>query len=927
MNANSSALDIAIVGMAALFPGARDLDSYWRNILAGTCYIQDAPPAWTGPYLDANERVLERIYTQKVGLLGDLAQFNPLEFGIPPHAVDGGDPDHFLALKLARDALQDAGYLERPFAHDRAGVILGRGVNPNRGSVTALQHSLVVDQTVGILQQLLPSLPDDTVADLRRGLKKSLPDLPSEAAPGLMSHMVSARIANRLNLLGPNYTVDAACASSLIAVELACQELVQGRSDLMLAGGVQVPMPAQVYMLFCYLGALSPTGIRPFDRAANGTTLSEGAGMVVLKRLRDAQADGDRIYAVLKGIGTASDGRALGLLAPRFEGQVLALEKAYAQAEVDPASIGLIEAHGTGIPIGDQTEIRTLQAVYGASRFPCAIGSVKSMIGHCIPASGTASLIKTALALYHKILPPSLCEQVNSDLGLTGSPFYLNTQTRPWVHGRPTPRRAGVNAFGFGGINVHAILEESPAPVPTLHPPAELLLLSADTRSALVRLVHQLQAVLTQNSQSDLGTLAQTLAKAARGGYRLALVVADQTQALARLQQADQYLRGQQPLLAAGSYYGEPSDQVSGLVFLFPGHETAYPNMGLGLTLHFPQIRAWFDRMDAEDGDLPSTYIFPRPTGLTPLETGKLAVQLKTPALGFLTTATLSLALAELLADCGVRPTVLVGHGSGEQTALLASQSATAAQVQARTRVYRQLAGPSSLRGTQLEIGVAPAQFLTKIVQETPDLYLMADDGPERVVLFGEDEAATQAMSQLRAQWCLVTRTTDALPLNTPLLEPMVEQFAALYQDWELPVTTIYSCVTAQPFPAQPQAFRALAAQGVARPIQFRQTLENLYAQGMRTFVEVGPGRTLTDRVGTLLKGRDHLALAVDQSYTGWLDCLGQLFSRGTDLDLTPLAHSTPPTPQPVAGTRTLNLALPLLHLGPVALERLKQEI
>ncbi len=270
--------------------------------------------------------------------------------------------------------------------------------------------------------------------------------------------------------MGPAYTVDAACASSLVALRHACDDLITGECDLVLAGGAQVWMPLATLNLFCRLGALSRTErLAAFDESADGTLLGEGIGMVVLKRLEDAVADGDRIYAVVRGVGISSDGRGMGVMAPRIEGEELALRRAYERAGVDPHSVGLVEAHGTGTPVGDVTEVQALTRVFGArggELLPrTALGSVKSMISHTIPAAGVAGVIKTALALHHKVLPPTLnVTTPNPKLEIEKTPFYLNTETRPWIHGGSAPRRAGVNAFGFGGINAHAVLEEFTGP-------------------------------------------------------------------------------------------------------------------------------------------------------------------------------------------------------------------------------------------------------------------------------------------------------------------------------------------------------------------------------------------------------------------------------------------------------------------------------
>jgi len=462
---SSRSADVAIIGMSCIFPGAPNVQAYWQNIISKVDAISDPPDGWGAEEVfDPDSTANDRIYCKRGGYLGDLARFNPLDYGIMPRTVDGSEPEHFLALRVAYEAIADAGYLDRPFDGGQTAVILGRGTFLNRGSVTSLQHGLIVDQTLRLLKQLHPEYSGEELETIRRELKAGLPPFNAETAPGLVPNIMCGRIANRLDLRGPNYAVDAACASSLIAVDLGMRELLSGRCDLALVGGVNVSTPPTVLMVFCQLGALSRQGqIRPFDKDADGVLLGEGLGMVVLKRKEDAERDRDRIYALLKGVGISSDGRGLAVLAPRVEGEELALRRAYEATDISPRSVGLIEAHGTGTSVGDLTEVQALSRVFGPRQGTvprCAIGSVKSMISHTIPAAGIAGLIKTSLALHHKILPPTInCDVPNPEFELDKTPFYINTEPRPWIHGGPEPRRAGVNAFGFGGINAHAILE------------------------------------------------------------------------------------------------------------------------------------------------------------------------------------------------------------------------------------------------------------------------------------------------------------------------------------------------------------------------------------------------------------------------------------------------------------------------------------
>jgi acyl transferase domain-containing protein len=455
---------VAITGMACLFPRAPDPDTFWNNILGQVSAIGEPPPDWgaelvVDPAADAEDR----LPTARGGYLGDLAEFDPIALGIMPSGVEGAEPEHALALRVGAEALADAGCDAGTLDRERTEVVLGRGTYVNRGFVAFLQHSFAVDQTLRVLRALHPEHSEAELAEIRRELKAGLPPFTAETAPGLVSSVMCGRIANRLDLMGAAFVVDAACASSLIAIDVGMGDLLAGKCDRVVAGGVQVSSSFPIALIFARVGALSRTGeLRPFSASADGTLLGEGIGMVVLRRLEDAERDGDRIYAVIRGIGTASDGRGAGVLAPRVEGEVLAMRRAYERAGVGPDSIGLVEAHGTATPVGDTAELEALTRLYGTNGTAaphCALGSVKSMIGHTIPAAGAAGIIKAALALHHRALPPTL-HAGDPHPALRDSAFFLSDEPRPWVHGARAPRRAAVSAFGFGGIDAHAILEE-----------------------------------------------------------------------------------------------------------------------------------------------------------------------------------------------------------------------------------------------------------------------------------------------------------------------------------------------------------------------------------------------------------------------------------------------------------------------------------
>ena len=340
--------DIAIIGMSGVFPKAPDLKTFWANILGKREAITEPVEDWGAErYFDPSDP--DRLYTKSGGYLKDLYRLNTAELGIMPNSVDGGEPDQFLALKVARDALLDAGYGNADCDHTNTGIVLGHSTYLHRGHGSMVQHGIVLDQTVALLGQLFPDATEAQLEQVRELFKQKLPPFNADTAPGLVPNVMTGRIANRLDLHGPNYLIDAACASSTLAVQAAMEELRRGHSDLKLAGGVNASIPAEVLIVFTQLGALSKTSkVRPFDANANGTLLGEGLGVIALKRLSDALADGDRIYAVMKGVGQSSDGKGRGLLAPSLDGETLAIERAYRQSGVDPDTVSLIRSprHG-----------------------------------------------------------------------------------------------------------------------------------------------------------------------------------------------------------------------------------------------------------------------------------------------------------------------------------------------------------------------------------------------------------------------------------------------------------------------------------------------------------------------------------------------------------------------------------------------------
>ncbi len=875
--------DIAIIGMACIFPGAADAKQYWRNIVAKVNSIGDPPPGWEAElYFDPESDSNDRIYCKRGGYLRDLAAFDPYEYGVMPRAIDGGEPDHYLALRMASEALKDAGYDKDTIDPERTGVIIGRGTYINRGVTSLFQHGVVIDQTINILKELHPEYSEDDLKGIKKLLKDKLPPFIPETTPSLVPNVLAGRIANRLNLMGTNYLVDAACASSLVAVDHGMRDLVDGRCDIAIVGGVNAYIPPPILMIFCQINALSrKQELKAFDEAADGTLLGEGLGFVVLKRKEDAVRDGDRIYSVLKSVGVASDGRVLGLLAPRAEGQALAMKMAYDSAGISPDTIGLVEAHGTGVPVGDITEIQSLTSVFGGrknERATCALGTVKSMISHLIPAAGIAGLIKTSLALYHKVLPPTLCERPNPKLGLEKSPFYINSETRPWVHSLATPRRAAVNAFGFGGINAHAILEEYGEASERFDTEwgSEALLIGADSREALLLEIKRLKAYIEKEKEINLKDLAFTLSLTGGKPFRLSMVACSGDEAAKKLGYAADRLGDPSVKRIrdkSGIYYFEDPPVKGGKVaFLFPGEGSQYPDMLSDLCVHFPEVRSVFDLVDRafrERGRdyLPSHTIFPLPLGQ---DNGAERLWKMDAAAESVFTA--SQALWKLMGLLKIKPAAMLGHSTGEYSALLASRTIDIRGedgfiefVLGVNSVYEELAKGGRIKeGALLTVGAADkAQIASVVGSSNGRIFVAMENCPNQVVLCGEEDVIAEAESALKGSGAISLRLPFARAYHTPLFSEVSEALRKHFDTVAVRPSdvAVYSCVTASVYPSDPDGIRDLATVQWASKVKFSDTIEAMYSEGVRTFIEVGPRGNLTAFVDDILRKKPHLAL------------------------------------------------------------------
>src|SRR5579871_754178 len=468
---NSAQRAIAIVGAGAILPDAPNVPAFWENVKNGRYSITDvARDRWDPDlYYDSDTSAPDKTYSKIGGWVREYP-WEPMKWhlAVPPRVVDAMDVAQKWAIACTREALEDYGYPKRSLDLERTGVILGNAMAGEKHYLTALrvyfpEYARELDESTSFAA-LPEAVRHEITRELHERMRKYLPEITEDSMPGELANCIAGRIANIYNFHGPNYIVDAACASAMAAISSAVEGLVQNDFDAAITGGIDRNMGASTFVKFCKIGALSATGTRPYAEGADGFVMGEGAAIFLLKRLVDAERDGDKIYAVLRGMGGSSDGRGKGITAPNPAGQKFAIERAWKNAGLSPATATYIEGHGTSTRVGDVVEVQSMAEVLKSYNLPThtvALGSVKSNFGHLKGAAGAAGLLKLALALHEKVLPPSVhCERTNPDIDFAHSPLFVNTELKPWDVPQGKVRSGGLSAFGFGGTNFHAVLEE-----------------------------------------------------------------------------------------------------------------------------------------------------------------------------------------------------------------------------------------------------------------------------------------------------------------------------------------------------------------------------------------------------------------------------------------------------------------------------------
>nr|CAD19087.1 StiC protein [Stigmatella aurantiaca Sg a15] len=858
---------IAIIGMGCRFPGGADTpEAFWRLLRDGVDATRQVPAdRWDADALyDADPDAPGKIYARRGGFLEHVDHFDAEFFGIAPREAKSIDPQQRLVAEVSWEALESAGYASARLSGSATGVFIGAGIDDYA------QFQLRSDD----LEQIGPY-----------------------AGTGTSLCFTAGRVSYLLGLQGPSLMVDTACSSSLVAVHLAMQSLRNGECRMALAGGVNLILSPEISIFLSRSHALAPDGrCKTFDALADGYARGEGCGVIVLKRLSDAQQDKDRILAVIRGSAVNHDGPSSGLTVPNGLAQQALLRQALSNARVEPARVGYVEAHGTGTPLGDPIELEALGTVLSEGRsreHPFALGSVKTNVGHLESAAGVAGLIKVVLALQHREIPPHLhFERLNPRASLEGIPAVIPTRRIPWeaIGGG---RIAGVSSFGLSGTNAHVVLEEAPelvppastvAGTPSFERPLHLFALSAKSEQALRTAAGNLSNHLVATESEAPHTLADACFSANVGrshfGHR-AVVVAETTATLR--ERLGKISSGTQ---VPGVQEGQVAGAAPRVVFLFSGQGSQYIGMGRRLYETQPTFRSVLDRCDELIhpwlGRSLLSVIYPESGATSPLDE-TLFTQ---PAL-----FAIEYALAELWRSWGVTPSMVMGHSVGEYVAACVAGVLRWEDGLQLIRERAQLMQTKTAPGEMAAVFADESEVLAAIAGHQERVSIAAYNGPSEIVISGARESIREVLGVLSARGVKSRKLNTSHAFHSPLMDPMLDEFERVASQMihQEPRITLISNVTGRAAGAEVFSKPGYWRQHVRAPVRFFEGVRTLHERGATLFVEIGPNPVLMGLGQRILpEGAATFLPSLQKSRDDWspmLESLGALYVRGVNVD------------------------------------------
>ena len=865
----SNPVDIAVIGMECIFPEASSIEEYWLNIVTGKDCITEVPDIrWNKSIFYKAGSTDGDFIACKTGGFVPILDFDPMEFGLTPQSLASIEPLQLLSLLVAKRALENAGYGElTPEESENTSVIFGGEGLTDFATRIGFRTSY---------RQIVGELPEE--------LKKKLPALTTDTFTGILSNIVSGRISNRLNLKGNNYVVSSACATGLNALQLACNELTMYDSDMVVLGGNDFHSMLNDYILFSSTYALSPTGYcASFDSKADGMTLGEGVGVVILKRLEDAERAGDKIYAVIKGIGCSSDGKGLSLTAPNKEGQILALQRAYREAGISPNDVGMIEAHGTGTIIGDRTELQSASSVFwngGATSGQTYIGTVKSQIGHTKCAAGIAGLIKSVLSVYHGIIPPTLHLEKPLDLyDENTNPFIFNTQAGVWTSEK---RIAGISAFGFGGANGHAVIENYKPEISSESAlkvfPTELLVFRGDTIEEAKQRVEKVKKLFSINNSLSLKDLAYSLAIENDKPAQIIALVSSVEELSNRLLEIE--FDEKSPNL----YFRQ--EKPGKVAFLFSGQGSQRINMARDLFVAFPAMRRLLSQNKEYEKMLFPHTLF---SEADKKEWNRMITDTQNaqPVLGIV-----DYAIAEYLRFLEIEPDMVAGHSYGELPALCFAGVFDSEKLVelSRERANSILKAVEDDAGKMIVVGI-PEEELNTLLKDETEVWAVNFNSPNQTVLSGTTPGMDAFTEKISQQNIVYKEINVACAFHSPLLAKSKKLYADILKDvpFEKQRLPVWSNTTGELYPENGKDIKKRLSEQLVQPVYFSMEIEQMYADGARIFIETGPGNVLIGLAQFIL-GKDITTIQTEarekEGITFLLHALAQYLATGKTFNI-----------------------------------------
>ena len=934
---------IAIVGIGAIMPGALNKDEFWTNIKEGKNCITEIPKSYWdyNLFYSPDHKAEDKTYSKIGGFIPQSFKFNSIKYRIPPQIAKQMDTVQHLAIETTRMALEDAGYDKKAYDHNRTAVIIGNSMGgmKNEMSNTRLNRPFLYEilKNTPTYKHLAPADAQKMIDEMDEGVREHFTPINEDSMPGELANVIPGRVANVFDLHGTNFAVDAACATSLAAIDQAVNGLRMGNFDMAIAGGVDQMMSPSAFIKFCKIGALSETGSYPFDARANGFVMAEGAGMVILKRLSDAVKDGDRIYAVIRAVGASSDGKGKGITAPNPKGQKLAVEKAFEQVDYNPGEVGLLEAHGTGTRVGDATELNALNEIFAPYAKPGTIGlgSVKSQIGHAKAAAGIAALIKTSLALYNKVLPPSInFETPNPIVDWATCPFRVITKTQEWPAGKI--RRANVSAFGFGGTNFHVAMEEmndsliQPAQPEvcaagatptkqeqvnmtssnsyTLHVPGEkiqgdVLTFSAPTKQELSDILDK-AVMAIQYDPAYLPSISYKnhIAKPQRFAVTINVETPEKLKEKIEFFKKisatqDVWEKESLYLRMKGIYPFTPTEIKPKVCFMFPGQGSQYVDMMKDLAAKYKVVQDTFDEADRLlthiIGQTLTETLWSKP-GESKEQIAQREAAIKKTEMTQPAVLTADIAMMRLLSSFGIKPDVVMGHSLGEYAAAVAAgifdfENGLKA-VCTRGKVMSEIKVEDN--GKMASIAAPVERVEPELARINGYVAVANKNCPTQTVIAGASKSIDDAIKMFNDMGIQAVQIPVSHAFHSAIVRPAMPQYRAFLDTltFHAPTMPITTNVTAEFYPSDPEKIKDLMVTQISHSVEWIKQLKTTYDSGVRLFVECGPKRVLSAlAANTLSDKKDIKVLASNHPKKGGIsefnDLFANLISSGIHLD------------------------------------------